>query len=76
METPNTSDMSLLENRLALVNRYNHVVGPGNKKVTDYQSRFIQGLLSDTEVVSFVRLCKHLIASMEPFKYRRSSERT
>jgi hypothetical protein len=62
-------DMSVLQNRLRLVNRYNHAMGPAGPQVSRVQQDFINGLMKSYFVATFVKQCEMMIEarrSMHP----------
>lgn len=60
---PARQDMSVLEKRLDLVNRYNHALGQPGPGVTYLQREFINGLMRPEWVACFVDECEMLIES-------------
>lgn len=62
-------EMSVLQNRLNLVNRYNQAIGPAGPKVSQVQQDFINGLMKPGIVTTFVKQCEMMIEarrSMHP----------
>ena len=54
-------DMSVLDNRLDLVNRYNYSVGDPGPQVAHVQREFLNGLMPHEVVGSFVAQCEAII---------------
>jgi hypothetical protein len=71
---PTPQDMSVLQNRLNLVNRYNQAIGPAGPKVSQVQQDFINGLMKPGIVATFVKQCEIMIEarrSMHPRQGKR-----
>jgi hypothetical protein len=64
-------DMSVLQNRLSLVNRYNQALGPAGPKVSQVQQDFINGLMKPGIVATFVKQCELMIEARRPMHPRR-----
>lgn len=56
-------DMTLLENRLDLMNQYNFAYGGEGVLTSEAQACFVNGQMTEVEVSSFVRFCRYLIAT-------------
>jgi hypothetical protein len=63
-KAPICSDMSKIECRLDLVNRYNQCTGQIGRVVTDFQAKFLRGEMDAQEVVAYVRLTEYVISKM------------
>lgn len=66
MEESNQSneDLSLLENRLRLMNQYNFAYSVAGGLTSEDQARFVNGEMTVAEASTFARLCRYLIDSL------------
>lgn len=63
-------DLSLLENRLRLVNQYNFAYGGAGGLTSEDQARFVNGQMTVAEASSFARLGRYLIEAL----YKKTSQ--
>jgi hypothetical protein len=61
-------DIDLLEDRLALANRYNLAAGILDVAANNQQAAFVRGEMTRDEMVSYVRYCQFRIAQSLRFK--------
>lgn len=58
-------DMTLVENRLDLINRYNAFVGEPGTQVTALQRSFLTGLMDQGRQIQYVLQCEYMIAARQ-----------
>lgn len=68
---PSTSqDMTVLENRLALIKRYNDSVGSPGPNAKALQRLFASGLMDEYKIRGFVEQYEFIIESRRPLQRR------
>lgn len=63
--TPQIADMSLVQNRLDLILRYNSAIGKPGPHVTALQREFGNGFMNERRQSQYVLQCEYMIAARQ-----------